>query len=200
VRSGGDGNSGAVCSGAAAARLPSVLLFLLGMALLIGSGVRAESRPLLAPTYGELCTTCEAFLLCEQTPVGTDAGGHTADRVYHVQAHTFWGQIGTIWGWLKHLFAPVRPDTRFLRVYAPADAGVEQGEHSLSGSHERAWRHMADGRVTLDLRSNRIELPDGWIDRLDGAWYDADDRQLGTCGVVNGVPMQMLRSTGENRR
>lgn len=122
-------------------------------------------RPLLAATYGELCTTCDAYLLCEPTTSSAmDA------RLLHVHKHTFWGQIGTIWTWLRHLFQPVRPDTRHLTVYQPSDDG--------------RWAVESEARVTLDLRTLRIQFPAGWIDRNDGGWHDLLDQRIGVCRPV----------------
>lgn len=122
-------------------------------------------RPLLAAVYGELCTTCDAYLLCEST-----TSLHAHARLLHVHKHSFWGQIGTIWTWLRHLFQPVRPDSRHLTVYQPTADG--------------RWAVESEARVTLDLRSLRIEFPTGWIDRNDGGWHDHADQRIGVCRPV----------------
>ena len=135
----------------------------------------AAPRPLLAAVYGELCTTCDAYLMCEPTEASpADA------RVLHVHKHSFWGQIGTIWTWLRHLFQPVRPDTRHLTVYRPSDDGP--------------WTPDSQGRVTLDLRTLRVEYPAGWVDRTDGGWHDSLDQRIGVCRAVGPEAVY-----GENR-
>lgn len=110
--------------------------------------------------------------------------------------HVIWRWIGTTWGWLRHLFASQRPDDRILNVYAPADSTVWQTRpaeryairlYFLDGGAsltQRVWRQLDEGSVRLNLRGNRIELPDGWINRTDGGWHEATDRRLGTCSVV----------------
>lgn len=147
----------------------SRLAALLGLAvLMMSSELRAEERPLLSSPYGELCTTCEGFALCEP-----DAGGGDVHAVLlHVQSLNFWQQIGTIWSWLRHLFAPVRPETRTVTLYHPdADGG---------------WAPVAEERAVLDLGTNRIDYPGAWIDRGDGAWHDQDGRRIGQCVAVAG--------------
>jgi hypothetical protein len=144
-----------------------VLLAVAG--LLTSSLSRAEARPLLASPYGELCTTCEGYLLCTPETAADDL----QPVLLHVEKMDFWQQIGTIWTWLKHLFAPVRPDTRHLSIFAPAADGGWQPE----GVRQR---------ITLDLRTNRADYPGGWIDRGDGAWHDPSGRRLGRCEAVDG--------------
>ncbi len=135
------------------------------LAMLSSQASAAAPRPLLAAAYGELCTTCDAYLLCEAS-----TSVQSASRLLHVHKHSFWGQIGTIWTWLRHLFQPVRPDTRHLTLYRPTGDG--------------RWASEGQARVTLDLRSLRIDFPSGWIDRNDGGWHDARDRRIGLCRSV----------------
>ena len=124
-----------------------------------------DRRPLLAAPYGELCTTCDGYLLCE--PTARSAG---QAQLLQVHKHTFWGQIGTIWSWLRHLFRPVRPDTRNLTIHRLGDDGQ--------------WTIAGTARVTLDLGSLRIDYPSGWIDRKDGGWHDTRDQRIGICRAV----------------
>lgn len=136
--------------------------------LLVPAGLRAEPRPLLSSPYGELCTTCEGYALCEP-----NAGqGDVQALLLHVQSLNFWQQVGTIWSWLRHLFAPVRPETRTTVLYRPADDG--------------GWTPVEETRAVLDMGTQRIDYPGGWIDRRDGAWHDTGDRRIGHCVAVNG--------------
>ncbi len=157
----------------------SRLAAVLGLALLlVSTALRADERPLLSSPYGELCTTCEGFALCEP-----DAGAADVQAVLlHVQRLNFWQQIGTIWSWLRHLFAPVRPETRTVTLYHPGTEGD--------------WQAVAEARAVLDMGSNRIEYPGAWIDRGDGAWHDDQDRRMGRCTAVNGRDL-LAGSTSE---
>ena len=52
--------------------------------------------------FGELCTMCEAIILCEQsaeTPMHESIPKQGEFTLFYIQTRTFWSQMGTIWEW-----------------------------------------------------------------------------------------------------
>jgi hypothetical protein len=57
---------------------------------------------LLVGQFGEICTMCEAVVLCKATDRNApyeDIPEHGSFTIYHLQTRTFWSQIATIWEW-----------------------------------------------------------------------------------------------------
>lgn len=133
-----------------------------------------EDLLLLTSQFGELCTMCEAYLRCKPTHqslrVKSEEGAFT---IYYFKTKDFWGQIATIWDWFVHLIDPVQSQTRPMTVYEAAADKAAGGR-----------RTQLVTTAFLSLEEAKIEVPDAWIDRTDGAWYAVDGMLIGQCTRV----------------
>ena len=56
----------------------------------------------LVGRFGEICTMCEAVVMCEAGENDTPHDAIPAEgsfKLYYLQTRTFWSQIATIWEW-----------------------------------------------------------------------------------------------------
>lgn len=127
---------------------------------------------LLVGEFGELCTMCEAVVLCQaQEPQGESVpdAGHFA--LYHLQTRTFWSQISTIWEWFITNFTQeglaARGHTRPAHVYR-----VVNGD----------WMPRQVMEARLVLNPGLLSAGEHSIDRISRAWSNAETgAELGYC-------------------
>jgi hypothetical protein len=128
----------------------------------------------LVGRFGEICTMCEAIVLCEAGEQAEkyeripDEGNFT---VYHLQTRTFWSQVSTIWEWFIRNFDPdslaQSGHTRPVDVYEIA-GGLWSGPDTLEA-------HVA-------LEPAIIEIGGHKIDRVKRTWLEgADGTAAGYC-------------------
>ena len=120
---------------------------------------------LLVGRFGEMCTMCEAVVICEPG-TGHNARDSVPDTgsfdLYHLQTRTFWSQVSTIWEWFVSNFSAAAVDghTRPVHVYQ-----VDDGRWSGPDEHQ--------ARLTLDpplLAINELA-----IDRRSYEWRPTPD-------------------------
>jgi len=130
---------------------------------------------LLVGRFGEVCTMCEAVVLCEanvtELPVRETVPRHGSFALYHFQVRTFWSQISTIWEWFITNFTTEgiesRGHTRPVHVYEVVDD---------------QWMPMRVTEARLVLNPGLIELGGTNIDRINHRWIDADTgEEIGYC-------------------
>lgn len=128
----------------------------------------------LVGRFGEICTMCEAIVLCETTenhqPYETipNSGSFT---LYHLQTRTFWSQIATIWEWFITNFNSDSLATaghrRPVRVYT-----ITQGH----------WAAPQTVEAHISLDPATIVINDQTIDRIERRWLrDTELRPVGYC-------------------
>lgn len=127
----------------------------------------------LVGRFGEICTMCEAIVLCQAGDTqpayaSIPAGGTYA--LYHVQTRTFWSQIATIWEWFIANFdsrSLAAGHSRPIDVYSVAD-GDWSGPRTLAA------------QVSLEPPS--IVVGEYAIDRVERRWLlGPDARPVGYC-------------------
>ena len=128
----------------------------------------------LVGRFGEICTMCEAVVLCEagaetqRTEIPASGDFH----VYHLQTRSFWSQVSTIWEWFIANFS----DTAISGHSRPAHYyAIENGR----------WAPMEviEARVMLDPAA--IVLDQMSIDRTTRYWYQAPEREpQGYCHLL----------------
>lgn len=132
----------------------------------------AYANYFLVGRFGEICTMCEAIVLCEDGPetphtMIPDNGDFT---LYHIRTRTFWSQIATIWEWFVANFnsgSLVAGHSRPVDVYQ-----IEGGTWSQPLT--------VDAQVSLDPAT--IVLDDHVIDRVERGWLSSEGlRPLGFC-------------------
>lgn len=126
----------------------------------------------LVGEFGEICTMCEAVVLCEagdaspSYAVIPDAGTFT---VYHLQTRTFWSQVGTIWEWFMSNFSPRAVDGHARPIHVHR---VEDGR----------WAPMAVEEARVSLDPPYITLSDRRIERVEARWQTVPEGEnLGFC-------------------
>lgn len=127
----------------------------------------------LVGRFGEICTMCEAVVLCES---GDDVPAHEAVpaggsfTLYHIRTRTFWSQVGTIWEWFIANF-----NSESLA------SGHSRPAHVYDVSDGRwSGRRIVDAQVSLDPA--RLVFGARSIDRVERRWLDGDDeRPVGYC-------------------
>ncbi|NND37664.1 MAG: hypothetical protein HKN81_11090 [Gammaproteobacteria bacterium] len=126
----------------------------------------------LVGRFGEICTMCEAVVLCEGEPETprTKIPAEGDFTLYHIQTRTFWSQIATIWEWFVANFnsgSLAAGHSRPVDVYQ-----VEGGTWSQP--------RTVDAQVSLDPAT--IVLDDHVIDRVERRWLSHEgSRPLGFC-------------------
>ncbi|MGI9291230.1 MAG: hypothetical protein ACR2QG_08135 [Gammaproteobacteria bacterium] len=133
----------------------------------------AYKDQLLYGRFGELCTMCEAILLCEEgETIPTHEAVPTAGSfgLYHLETRTFWSQISTIWEWFVVNFSSdslaVRGHTRPANHYL-----VTFGR----------WQQPEKIEVKLTLEPGLITLGDSAINRETRQWFSTEGKPLGYC-------------------
>ena len=128
----------------------------------------------LVGRFGEICTMCEAIVLCEVASSSTryesipERGSFT---VYHLKTRTFWSQIATIWEWFITNFDSdslvATGHARPVNVYAIADGQWSKAQ-------------VLDARVSLDPAT--IVIDEQTIDRVERRWLRGKPAQpVGYC-------------------
>ena len=129
---------------------------------------------LLVGQFGEICTMCEAIVLCENANAETRRENIPADgsfTLYHLQTRTFWSQIATIWEWFITNFDPdslaVAGHRRPVMVYTVTDGSWSKPQ-------------TLEAHVSLDPAT--IVIGDDAIDRIESRWLrGAAMRPAGFC-------------------
>lgn len=126
----------------------------------------------LVGEFGEICTMCEAVVLCEAgaaPPVYAAIPAQGTFTVYHVQTRTFWSQVGTIWEWFMSNFRPRAVDGHSRPIHVHA---VQDGTWSP--------QQVVEARVSLDPPF--ITLDGHRIERVERRWQTAPGgANLGFC-------------------
>lgn len=127
---------------------------------------------LLVGQFGEICTMCEAMVVCgegdealrlESLPA---AGSYT---LYYLHTRTFWSQVTTIWEWFIANFNSklVPRHTRPVSIHTLRDG---------------RWSGPAAGEVAVSLDPPELRFSDGQtIDRAGFRWLDAGSEAHGSC-------------------
>ena len=134
---------------------------------------------LLVGRFGEICTMCEAIVLCEaadrdlqheRIPNGSNF------TLYHLQTRTFWSQIATIWEWFITNFdrdsLAAAGHTRPVKVYT-----ITEGLWSKA--------RVLQAQVSLDPAT--IVIGEQTIDRVERRWLQGATRQ--PAGFCHRLPL-----------
>ncbi|MEM1111647.1 MAG: hypothetical protein AAGI11_07045 [Pseudomonadota bacterium] len=132
---------------------------------------------LLFGEFGELCTMCEAVLMCEESLAAPEYAAVPVSgdfTLYHVQARSFWSQIATIWEWFIANFQeePISGHQRPVRVFEVASAvwGSPQAAELQMELEPALLSIRATGTVTtIDRRTHQRFLngaASGYCQRL----------------------------------
>ncbi len=153
------------------------LFALFMLAIMHPSSSRAEDEfMLLANRFGELCTMCEAIVLCESDKEILDFNGALPEEMsssftlYHFQTKKFWGQIATIWNYFARWIDPVVSETRPVIVYEKTT--------SVNG---RVLKAKTIETAKLDLDEAKIVVADRTIDRMTHRWALSEKEATGAC-------------------
>lgn len=148
------------------------ILVLVILAMLAACGAPPPTADLLIPVNAK-CTTCEDFIRCDGGSANAAVYDPTFD-LYRLEPKSVLAQIATVWHFLIQLFYTRTEDFRPLTVYAqrPGDS------QAFSRTANKA------GEARTDLVENRIYLPEGWIDQVNGEWHGADGSLRGACRVL----------------
>jgi hypothetical protein len=132
----------------------------------------------LVGEFGELCTMCEAVVLCEPrkgTPRHSsipEAGDFT---LYHIQTRTFWSQITTIREWFIANFnaeSLAQGHERPARIY------------QIKGDQ---WLPPKTINAHVALEPPFIKFAETRLDRTNKAWLSLDTGQ--TVGYCQRMPL-----------
>jgi hypothetical protein len=134
----------------------------------------AYAEYLLVGQFGEICTMCEATVLCENAdavPGRENIPANGSFTLYHLQTRTFWSQIATIWEWFITNFDPdslaVAGHRRPVMVYTVTDGSWSKPQ-------------TLEAHVSLDPAT--IVIGDDTIDRIESRWLrGAAMRPAGFC-------------------
>jgi hypothetical protein len=129
---------------------------------------------LLVGQFGEICTMCEAIVICDisdsEIPLSTiPADGNFT--LYHFQTRTFWSQIATIWEWFITNFdsdsLAESGHRRPVRVYTVTDG---------------RWSEASTVEAHLSLEPATIDIGDDRIDRIESRWLKGQKKEpVGFC-------------------
>ncbi len=127
----------------------------------------------LVGRFGEICTMCEAIVLCEAGDQATlyenipEEGDFT---LYHLQTRTFWSQVSTIWEWFITNFnsdSLASGHSRPVQVY------------KVSHTH---WSEPQNLEAHISLDPATIVIGDSMIDRVTRRWLENGNLQpVGFC-------------------
>ena len=153
-----------------------VLAFLIAFAFPALSQVNnpAYANYLLVGQFGEMCTMCEAIVLCEVNDSDAQYEAIPEGRsftLYHLQTRTFWSQVATIWEWFITNFdsdsLASSGHQRPVDVYTVTD-GAWSGAQTL------------EAHVSLDPAT--IVVGEYTIDRIERRWLrDPGKPPIGFC-------------------
>jgi len=128
---------------------------------------------LLVGEFGELCTMCEAVILCEASNQARSLKKIPTEgsfTLYHIQTRTFWSQIATIWEWFIANF-----DSESLAQGHGRPVHIYQ-------INEYSWNGPIKNETHLALEPPLISFSNLSIDRHDGRWIrDVDGETAGYC-------------------
>jgi hypothetical protein len=110
-----------------------------------------------------LCTTCNDFIRCDRAQVPDSPIADMGATLYHLRPKSFFAQIATILDYLLQAFRDREADRRPLTVYRGATA--------------------RESEAVTDLLRHRITVPDGWIDQVNGEWYEGT-QAIGRCRLL----------------
>lgn len=128
----------------------------------------------LVGQFGEICTMCEAVVLCETAAAPT---GHTAVpgtgsfTLYHLHTRSFWSQVSTIWEWFITNF-----DSRLVAAGHRRPVTV----HVVTDGN---WAPPLAAEAQVSLEPGRLTFSDGReIDRTNRRWRrSSPPAELGYC-------------------
>jgi hypothetical protein len=128
----------------------------------------------LVGQFGEICTMCEAVVLCEaaQAPItATTVPADGSFTLYHLHTRTFWSQVSTIWEWFIANF-----NSELLA------AGHERPV-TLYTVENGAWTQPLAVQMRVALEPALLTISDGReIDRKTRRWRQTSGAtDLGYC-------------------
>ena len=134
---------------------------------------------LLVGQFGEICTMCEAIVLCENAESASARDSVPAEgsfTLYHLQTRTFWSQVATIWEWFITNFdsnsLAVAGHKRPVKVYTVTDG---------------LWSEGPTVEAHLSLDPATIMIGDHTIDRIDSRWLTGTDGE--SAGFCQRLPL-----------
>lgn len=128
----------------------------------------------LVGQFGEICTMCEAVVLCEEAAAPIMPAAVPTDgsfTLYHLHTRTFWSQVSTIWEWFVSNF----------------------NSSSLAAGHERPvtihrveggqWLPPSEASMRVALEPPLLSISDGHeIERTQRRWRGGSPpADLGYC-------------------
>ena len=128
----------------------------------------------LVGQFGEICTMCEAVVLCEAAdapiaPTSVPDGG--SFTLYYLHTRTFWSQVSTIWEWFISNF-----NSELLASGHERPVTVHTVENG-------AWAPPVAATMRVALEPALLTVSDGHeIDRTNRRWRQSARRtDLGYC-------------------
>jgi len=141
-----------------------------------GAEIKNPEYMLLKNDFGELCTMCEATVVCSVGPIPPppveqlereNAGPYW---IYHFHTKTFWGQIGTIWDYMVRWIEPVVRENRPVTIYKIPEAGIDSAD-----------RVRVESLAYLSTEPAEVAVSGRTIDRWSREWHSEDGSVLGSC-------------------